>query len=383
MNIRHKAVDLYFNYIKHSQSPVIKSIGSLLRNTEQLRLNSVHAIVEIYPNIIKPDVRYVYMALTSQCNLRCEGCDYGRDYMPEKILALDTVKSLLDDMKHLHIPNVWLYGGEPLVHKDIVEIVSYTISLGIHPILGTNAVLLKPEKIDSLYQAGLRQLNIGIYGTGEAFDQYVARKNRFAQLEKNLEYISKTYPDVTINFAWLLMRPTCNEESLQDIVDLAKKYDAHIGVQLIHYDFPYFNGGEKDELQLYKEDLPQINAFVKRLAELKTELPELIINSAPAINAIPDWLIEKQNLDIPCYMYDNIWIAANGDVMVCQKNSILGNIYEKCFRDLLYTDDHTKATRDSFNLNCSRCHVKFDIRTRQHPQSRKKYGSSAVNFHRT
>jgi cyclic pyranopterin phosphate synthase len=383
MSIRDKATDLYFNHIKHSQSPVLKPVASFLRNVEQVRLNSIHAIAEIYPNIIKPDVRYVYMALTSQCNLRCKGCDYGRDYMPKKILDLETVKIILDDLKFFHIPNIWLYGGEPLIHKDLVEIVSYACHLGLHPILGTNAVLLKPDKMDSLYQVGLRQLNIGIYGTGDAFDQYVDRKDRFAQLEENLAYISEKYPDVTINFAWLLMKPTCNEVALQNIVELAQKYGAHIGVQLIHYDFPYFNGGENDELQFHKEDLPQINDFVKHLAKLKQEMPNLFLNSVPAINAMPDWLLEKEKLEIPCYMYDNIWVAANGDVMVCQKNSILGNIHQTKFRELLYTDEHTKATRDSFHLNCSRCHVKFDIRTRQHPQSRKKYGMSVIKFHRT
>ncbi len=378
MRIRDTLQHIYFRQLKHSTSPFLKQIAKGVRNAESYRLSLVHGIADVYPNIIKADVRYVFLAITSQCNLRCDGCDYGREFMPKESLDLESIKTILDDLKHYKIPNVWIYGGEPLIHKDLPEIVAYAYRLGLHPTLGSNAVLLKPQKMDSLYEAGLRQIYIGIYGIGEEYDKYVDKKDRFAQLEKNIAYITQTYPDVTIVLSWLLMKPTCNTKSLQEVVDFAKKYSIQIGVQLVHYDFPYFNDGKKEELQLYEEDRPQIYTLVKRMEQIKEESPELIVNSKQSIHAIPDWLIEKQNLEVPCYMYNNIWVAANGDVMVCQKNSLLGNINETKFRDILYTKEHTEAARTSFNLNCSRCHVKFDIRTRQHPKTRRKYESSII-----
>ena len=80
-----------------------------------------HATAAVLPQVIQPDPREIYITLTANCNLRCIGCRYGRDFMPGKQLPLSLVRDLLDDCKALSIKNVRLYGGEPLLHKDLVR----------------------------------------------------------------------------------------------------------------------------------------------------------------------------------------------------------------------------------------------------------------------
>ena len=48
---------------------------------------------------------------------------------------------------------VRLYGGEPLLHRDLPKMVEHAVALGLRVDVSTNGILLK-EKVDDLYGAG-------------------------------------------------------------------------------------------------------------------------------------------------------------------------------------------------------------------------------------
>src|SRR5204862_5169926 len=111
----------------------------------------------------------IYVTLTANCNLRCIGCRYGRDFMPGAQLSWPLVRGLLDDCKEVGIRSIRLYGGEPLLHKDLTRIVEHSVGLGLNTWMTTNGILLR-DRIDDLYKAGLRSISVGYYGTGEEYD---------------------------------------------------------------------------------------------------------------------------------------------------------------------------------------------------------------------
>src|SRR3981081_3889208 len=73
-----------------------------------------HATAMVLPQIIQPDPREIYITLTANCNLRCIGCRYGRDFMPGQQLSWPVVRDLLDDCQKFGLNKIRLYGGEPL-----------------------------------------------------------------------------------------------------------------------------------------------------------------------------------------------------------------------------------------------------------------------------
>src|SRR2546421_1806197 len=99
-----------------------KAIKSLDVYVDLLR----HSTAAVLPQIIQPDPREIYITLTANCNLRCIGCHYGRDFMAGSQLSWAIVRDLLDDGKQLGIHSIRLYGGEPLLHKDLAKIVEYS-----------------------------------------------------------------------------------------------------------------------------------------------------------------------------------------------------------------------------------------------------------------
>lgn len=99
------------------------------------------------------------VAVTAYCNLRCIGRRCGRDFMPGHQLSLETVRTLLDDARPAAIETVRLYGGEPLLHPALPQMVRHAVDLGLSSYVTTKGLLLK-QKIRLLYDAGLRNITI-------------------------------------------------------------------------------------------------------------------------------------------------------------------------------------------------------------------------------
>ncbi len=253
-------------------------------------------------------------------------------------LELGHVKRLLDDMAALHIPKVVFYGGEPLLHKSLDEMIVHAKVKGIFPAVGSNASLLDPDRADQLYDAGLRVISIGLYGVDQDYDEYVNRSDKFKTLESNIAYIRSTYPDVSLWFSFLLMKPTCNLETLRSVFSLSARYSIPFGVALVHYDFPYFSTGEDGKLQFLHDDLAAITEFASMLAELKGQRPDLVMTSLEGIKSIPYWLLEKDQVDVPCNMSDTLWVGPNGAVQVCQSLPEMGNIKKQSLMEIAYTN---------------------------------------------
>lgn len=332
-----------------------------------------HSAASVLPKVIQPDPREIFITLTANCNLRCKGCRYGRDFMPGEQLPWPVVRDLLDDCKKFDIRGIRLYGGEPLLHKDLVRIVEHSVNLGLNTWITTNGILLK-QKVDDLYKAGLRTISVGYYGTAEEYDAYVQRKDRYLDLERGVAYVRERFGmDVRLTLGWVLMRPTCNVEALRQTWQFADRYQAPIGVNLIHYSLPYFTEGPDRELQFRPQDRPAIEVIVAELIRLKRLRPDLLQQSEMALRSIPDWLLKGPDMRVPCDRYRLIWVGADGTVQLCYVTFKLGNLHDKRLAQMLFTAEHRQFARDAFALRCPNCHCSFHKRIEIHAPSRLKY----------
>lgn len=336
-----------------------------------------HELAKRFPSLVKPRTRKMTVAITAQCNLRCVGCRYGRDFMPGHRLSLEMVKDLIDDGRAAGVETIRLYGGEPLLHKDLPAMVRHGVDAGLRVYVTTNGVLLG-KRIDELYEAGLRDITIGYYGTGARYDAYVQRPERFVELERSVQTVRERYGDeMRLQLNYLVMRPSRDLEALERAWEFALRYDMTFHTDLVHYSLPYFTEGLDHEIQLLPEHLPDVRAITKRLLELKRDHPERIPETEMSLRSIPDWLERGPEMDIPCDVYKMIWVGADGSVKLCYVTFDLGNLHEKRLSEILYTDTHTKASRDAFALNCPGCHCERDARIRKDRGSRQKYGNPA------
>jgi molybdenum cofactor biosynthesis enzyme MoaA len=342
-----------------------------------------HSAAARVPALIRPRTRNLTVAITANCNLRCEGCRYGRDFMPKQELPLHVVRDMLDDAADAGVDSIRLYGGEPLLHRELPQMVEHGIDAGLGVYVTTNATLLE-RRIDDLFAAGLRTLTIGFYGTDEAYDAYTGRAGASERVERGVAAVRERYGDsVRLRLNWLLMRPTANDRSLDQVLEFARRYDTPLQVDLVHYSLPYFTEGEEGRLQFRDEDRPAIQNLVKRLVEVKRNEPHLLEHSELGLWSIPDWLLKGAEMRVPCDKYEMLWIGADGSVQLCYVTFPLGNLHEVRLRDILYSDAHVEAARGAFRLDCPNCHCGYDSRTQKHMGSRRRYGGSTAAAPRT
>mgnify|MGYP001182432045 FL=1 len=90
--------------------------------------------------------------VTHNCNLSCEGCTHFTNHGHNWTVSLDELKTWFSSWnKKISPRRLAILGGEPLIHKDIVEIVKITHEMWTQPDnsyfeLVTNALLIDPER---------------------------------------------------------------------------------------------------------------------------------------------------------------------------------------------------------------------------------------------
>ncbi len=362
---------------------VRRQVGAALREHPRLRDSAAsvetwlrrqeHSVARVLPSVIRPHPLLVMIAITGYCNLRCQGCRYGRDFMVGEQLSWELVKGVLEDAKAAGIYKIRLYGGEPLLHPDLAKMVAYCRELGLVPGVTTNAVALS-SKIDELYSAGLRDISIGFYGVGDDYDEYTQRPGRSRKMQEGIAAVRSKYGEqVQLQINWLLRRQTCNLKSLHEAFDFAVRYGTTLQIDLIHYSLPYFTEGPDRILQFRPEDRPALDLVINELLRLKAQHPQTIRHSAQAIRAMPDWLLLGPAMRVPCTAREMIWIGPDGTVQLCYVTYQLGNLHERRLREMLYTSEHRDSARRAFALDCPNCHCCAGDRIMRDAASRRKY----------
>lgn len=109
-----------------------------------------------------------YWLITNACNLRCEFCfgAFGKRAPDE--LTTEEIKTILKDFARSGVASVGFLGGEPLLRRDIFEILDYTSDLGISPAIISNGTLLDRAKVRRLRSAGLEIFGTSIDGMSAA-----------------------------------------------------------------------------------------------------------------------------------------------------------------------------------------------------------------------
>ena len=112
-----------------------------------------------------------------RCNLACAGC--GKiDYEDEILNKRLSLRECLDAVDECGAPVVSIPGGEPLIHKDIVEIVEGIVARKKFVYLCTNALLLE-KNLGRFTPSPYLTFSVHLDGLEEQHDHAVSQKGVF------------------------------------------------------------------------------------------------------------------------------------------------------------------------------------------------------------
>jgi cyclic pyranopterin phosphate synthase len=147
----------------------------------------VYALPLLQPRPAQAQPRSVRLSLTDRCDLACVYCrPHRHDGYLEKRLDLGAWIAMVQGLVAAGVRRVRLTGGEPLLHKDIVEVVRALAKLPIEDLaITTNATRLA-ALARPLRDAGLQRINVSL----DSLDPFrFHRMTRGGRLEGVLEGI--------------------------------------------------------------------------------------------------------------------------------------------------------------------------------------------------
>ena len=111
-------------------------------------------------------LRNLRVSLTDRCNLRCAYCMPEEEYVwlpREELLHFEEIDRLVDVFIHLGVDKVRLTGGEPLLRRDVPDLVSMLAAKpGLRDLaMTTNGVLLAAQA-GALHAAGLHRVTVSL-----------------------------------------------------------------------------------------------------------------------------------------------------------------------------------------------------------------------------
>jgi cyclic pyranopterin phosphate synthase len=136
-------------------------------------------------------IAYLRISVTDKCNLRCTYCmpEEGMAWLRrDDLLTYEEIVEVVRAMAPLGLERVRFTGGEPLVRRDLPELVRMVARVpGIRDLaLSTNAVLLG-RYADELRAAGLQRVNISLDSLEpDRVDAIARRPGAYAKIMEGL-----------------------------------------------------------------------------------------------------------------------------------------------------------------------------------------------------
>lgn len=127
---------------------------------------STHTGIPLLQDRFERRIDYLRLSLTDRCDLRCSYCRPKRfnGYAePKNWLTFEEIQRVVAAFARMGVGRVRLTGGEPLLRRNIVELVGNLSALpGVHDLsLSTNATRLA-QFADDLKAAGLARINVSL-----------------------------------------------------------------------------------------------------------------------------------------------------------------------------------------------------------------------------
>ncbi|MCD8513387.1 MAG: GTP 3',8-cyclase MoaA [Nitrincola sp.] len=168
-------------------------------------------------------VNYVRLSVTDRCDFRCVYCMTEKmTFLPrEQVLSLEEIGRIASVFTDLGVEKIRLTGGEPLVRRDIVELIDYIGTLGLKDFTMTTNGSQLSRYAQQLKKSGLHRLNISVDSLDP--DRF-KRITRLGSLSKVIDGIDAAqnagFTRIKLNAVIMKGR---NDDEILDLVNFARE----------------------------------------------------------------------------------------------------------------------------------------------------------------
>ncbi len=301
---------------------------------------------------------YVNMDITDRCNLRCRMCYQNEAFFQPprneaRFVSLDTVHQVFSQI----LPRIFVLGGlgEPLLHKDIIEITKIAASHGSLPMITTNGLLLTKEMSRQLVEQGMGQIKISVDAASKKTYDIIRQGGDFERVLLNIADLVDVERQFNRTGSIIRLEYVIQRYNLHEIIPFIKMA-ARMGVRVVNFMAINFIAVSEHTEQEYKKDYNLREVLdtlheARRVAAahgVQENISELMIGH-DAISDVDNFTMSAGDYFFPWYKYTRrqnfvcmepwlqMGIHRNGDVSICcvtfhpkhyEKALVFGNIHK-------------------------------------------------------
>jgi len=244
--------------------------------------------------------------VTYRCPLQCPYCSNPlqlQRYRQE--LDTETWQRVLAEAAALGVVQVHFSGGEPLVRRDLPELVRCARRLDLYTHLSTGATLADEAVLERLAAAGLDALQISLLDAGAAENDWLAGRRSFAKKRRAVEIARKLQFPVTLN----VVLHRLNLDHLEAILELALQWQVN-RLELAHVQ--YTGWAFRNRAALLPTRV-QVERAAEQVADARRRMPHLEI-----VHVLPDYFQTYPKACLHGWGRAFLTVAPDGAVLPCQ-----------------------------------------------------------------
>ncbi|MCU7905374.1 MAG: radical SAM protein [Candidatus Thiodiazotropha sp. (ex Epidulcina cf. delphinae)] len=175
------------------------------------------------------DLFLLAVNLTRRCNLACAHCYMDADTRRaggNDELSTKEVKQLLNEIASRNNETmVVLTGGEPLLRRDLEQLVAHGSGLELSMVIGTNGVLLNEDRVGMLKQAGAMGVGISLDSLDpQSHDRFRGCPGSWKKTLAGMDHCRKHDLPFQVHFSVTEK----NAHEVGSMIDFAKAVGAHV-----------------------------------------------------------------------------------------------------------------------------------------------------------
>lgn len=155
---------------------------------------------------------------TNQCNMYCDHCYRDSGMRSSDELNTEEAKIMIEGIAAAGFKIMIFSGGEPLMRRDILELIAYAAETGLRPVLGSNGTLLNYKLACELKKAGAMGIGISLDSMDEDnHDRLRQYKGAWKEAVQGMDFCK----EAGLNFQIHTTVMDWNQSELELITDFA------------------------------------------------------------------------------------------------------------------------------------------------------------------
>lgn len=301
--------------------------------------------------------------ITSNCNLRCKHCFYWKNiskFNPKNELSFEEIKNISKNFDHIHY--LTITGGEPMLRKDLFEIIKtfYENNEIKHLALHTNGYLSKKvheisKKLIEEFPNMITTISLSLDNLDNKHDKIRERKNAFKNLITTIKLlkpllINKNF-DININSVF----SSYNQDDIDKIHNFVEnEMKAHHAICLVRGD-----AKNKTAKNVDIEKYRRISKHLEKIEPKRKHNFPFSLTSKLIDQIIKDLVIKtlkEKRMILPCLAgKKSIVISEQGEVYPCELlNKSFGNIknYNYDIKKIMNTERYREINKFIKDKKC-------------------------------